>query len=88
MPVDGSALVGLRGLACVHVMVLKSFFQKNCDQTSFQVFHYVLNLTEGEVDVVGYLQIPTFFLLSGFFKKYFLLCLCHLHPHRGYSVKV
>ena len=37
-----------------------------CYQTSFQVFHYVLNLTEGEVDVVGYLQIPTFFLLSGF----------------------
>ena len=32
----------------------------------FQVFHYVGYFTEGAVDVVGYLQIPTFFLLSGF----------------------
>ena len=31
-----------------------------------QVFHYVAHYTWGKVDMVGYLQIPTFFLLSGF----------------------
>lgn len=50
MAIDGSALVGLRGLASLHVMV----------------YHYVAEYTWAKVDVVGYLQIPTFFLLSGF----------------------
>ena len=31
-----------------------------------QVFHLVFNYTLGEIDLVGYLQLPTFFLLSGF----------------------
>ena len=35
-------------------------------QSCIQVFHYVGHYTWAEVDVVGYLQIPTFFLLSGF----------------------
>ena len=32
----------------------------------FQLFHYVGHFTFGAVNLVGSLQIPTFFLLSGF----------------------
>ena len=47
----------------------------------FQVFHYVGYFTEGAVDVVGYLQIPTFFLLSGFCLSLGWFTI-HNHHHR------
>ena len=91
MAVDGSALVGLRGLACLHIMASIPFYTiittrskgrppqtfnvffralPNCQISHvlsyFQAFHYVGHLTFGSVDLVGSLQLPTFFLLSGF----------------------
>jgi peptidoglycan/LPS O-acetylase OafA/YrhL len=44
------ALQGLRGLACLHIVA----------------FHYIANMTYGELDCGGTLQVPVFFLLSGF----------------------
>jgi len=50
MSVDTTALTGLRGLACMHVLL----------------FHYLGHMTYGAIDINGSLQLSLFYLLSGF----------------------
>ena len=54
----------LSDLSPSNKMLNVQFFHKIL--SCFQVFHYAGHLTYGAVDLVGSLQIPTFFLLSGF----------------------
>ena len=48
------------------LLPLYQYLRRHENQWCVQVFHYVGHFTDNAVDVNGYLQIPTFFLLSGF----------------------
>jgi peptidoglycan/LPS O-acetylase OafA/YrhL len=66
MAVDTTALVGLRGLACLHILVSSKICNLYTISSLFKLFHYVGNMTNGDVDLNGSLQLSLFFLLSGF----------------------
>ena len=61
---DSSALDGLRGVACLHVMVGRGGSDRSSPRV--QAFHYVGEMTAYSVWLCGPMQMPLFYLLSGF----------------------